>query len=81
MKKLEYRRLIRYLVYTEYYTNMGITRQEMLDIANDINGVIGAHPYGINDELEVILSYRMDIEEFIDMFKYRLDKLLDNKNK
>lgn len=72
--------MIRYQIYTEYYTNMGITRQEMLDIANDINGVIGAHPYGINDELEVILCHFMDIEEFMYMFEYRLCKLLDKKH-
>ena len=72
--------MIRYQIYTEYYTNMGITRQEMLDIANDINGVIGAHPYGINDELEVILCHFMDIEEFMYMFEYRLCKLLDEKH-
>lgn len=76
--RLNFRERITYVIYTEPYSNMGITRNELLETANGIHGVI-AFPYGINDELEVTLCHNYDIYEFIDDFKYRLDSLLDRK--
>lgn len=79
--RLDFSERTSYIIYTEPYSNAGITREELLEIARNIYGVIGAHPYHINDELEVTLSYGYDIYDFIDDFKYRLDKLLEKKDK
>lgn len=79
--KLDFRTRVTYVIYTESYSNMGITRDEFLAIARDIRGVIGASPYGINDELVVSLCHDYDIYEFIDDFKYGLDKLIETKIK
>lgn len=78
--ELDFAKKTTYIIYTEPYSNAGITREELLKIARDIYGVIGAHPYHINDELEVTLFYDYDIYDFIDDFKCRLDKLLKTRN-
>lgn len=77
--KLTFRPRITYVIYTEEYSNVGVTRQQMIESANECRGIIGAHPYGINDELVVILCHNYDIYEFMDDFKYKLDKILETK--
>lgn len=79
--QLSFAKRTTYIIYTEEYSNAGITGNELLETARNINGVIGAHPYCINDELEVSLYRGYYIEDFICEFKYRLDKLLKQKVK
>lgn len=74
--KLTFRPRITYVIYTEEYSNKGVTREQMIELANNCRGIIGVHPYGINDELVVTLCHDYDIYEFMDDFKYKLDKIL-----
>lgn len=78
--KLEYRERITYVIYNEDYSNAGLTRDEMINAAQDILGVIGVYPVGINDEIEVSLSsLYIDIDEFMIRFKLKLNQLLNEK--
>ena len=77
--RLTYRPRITYVIYTEEYSNARITRQQMIESANECRGVIGAYPYGINDELVITLCHDYDIYNFMIDFKYKLDKLLETK--
>jgi len=77
--RLDFRERVTYVIYTEPYSYMGITREELLETARSLHRVIGAHPTGINDEIEVILFHNYTIYDFINDFKYRLDSLLDRK--
>lgn len=79
--RLTFRERITYIIYTEPYSNAGITIDKFLEIARSIIGVVGAHPHFINDEIVVTLYNGYYIEDFIIEFEYRLNSLLKQLNK
>lgn len=79
--KLTYREKISYVIFTEDYSNTGVTREELIETAKGIYGVGLVEPAGINDEIIVHLYSCTNIHSFLIEYERKLNILIQNKEK
>lgn len=69
-----------YRIYTEDYSNLGISRDDLIRIAKEVNGVCSALPAHLNDEINVTLFDGYNIHDFMYSYKEKLDDFLNYDN-
>lgn len=80
MADITFEKYEHYRIYTEDYSNLGVSRDDLIRIAKEIDGVFSVTPAHLNDEIIVRLCDGYSIQSFIYDYKLKLDDFLNYDN-